>query len=177
MTRILVASFLLCSICLSSCALTHVQRSEHDHATPRSARQPEPQAPATIASHPSHEWNATQFENFIRGSDKVELIFHIAYSNRAGDHPPDKVVLTSQAQVARLTEEVKLVPKEPCRCEHIEGITFWKGTTTLPVFICGQCFDIIVDGEVARFKMPGSVYEQFSRLEQEHGKREGLKSP
>lgn len=120
---------------------------------------------------PVSTWTIGQFESFIRGADKLELIFNRGYPNDHVDTtvPVGMAVLDNPADIRALVSKIQLVAKEPCQCDHSRMIVFGKGHHRLEASICDHCLDLLVGGKFAMgCKMPEPVYREFKRQEDEY---------
>jgi len=54
---------------------------------------------------------------------------------------------------------IRLVPKEPCKCEHMEEAIFETESSSIRVSLCDHCFDF----QGKHYRMPGELYQLFQR--------------
>jgi hypothetical protein len=75
-----------------------------------------------------------------------------------------KVVLEKPEQIRALLSCGTLVKEPPCRCAHLEMVTFHGKQGNVTASICEHCFDILNGNKVDCFSMPPGFYALF----QEH---------
>jgi hypothetical protein len=120
---------------------------------------------------PSNSWTDAQLLDFMRGCERIEVVFRPAYLAEEVDHPAETLELTDSNEVRRLVSQVALVSKEACACEHGQAMIFWQDKTALRVSICSHCFDIHVDERIRHYKMPEPLYATFKNLAVQHNKK------
>lgn len=83
-----------------------------------------------------------------------------------GGPPNQKVVVTHPSEIQSLTNAIRLEPKKPCECLHVDAAYFIRNGERVWVSLCDHCFDISVGtGKEMRFighyKMPPDFYREF----------------
>lgn len=74
-----------------------------------------------------------------------------------------KVIVNAPDEVQAFLSAIALVPKEQCKCDHLEQVVFQKGEEKLSASICGHCLDIRTSGGVKHYEMPKPFYDLFQK--------------
>jgi hypothetical protein len=68
------------------------------------------------------------------------------------------VVVKDKAKIEKLLATIKLVPKIPCACDHIQHAVFVKDKGQITVSLCDHCFDVGQNTYV----MPPAFYKLYT---------------